>query len=244
MAIETFPVKLISAKNITSNVRHLCFQRTDGEILTFVPGQFITIHFPHDEKTLRRSYSIATIPDQKTTHIEFALSYFKGGAASELLFNLKPGDELNIAGPYGRLILRDEQPLRYILVATGTGVTPYRSMLPELRRRLQQQPALQVLLLEGVQTREDLLYGDDFLAMAKQESRFQFQAHYSRENDTALQSHERQGYVQTAYAHLHLDPANDIIYLCGNPKMIDDSVELLTQQGFTIQQLRREKYIS
>lgn len=243
MAIITFPITLKWTKNITKNVRHLAFSRSDGEKLEFIPGQFITIHFPHEDKILRRSYSIATIPNQ-SEDIEFALSYYPGGAASELLFHLKPGDQLNITGPFGRLVLRDEQPQRYILVATGTGVTPYRAMLPVLQQRLDQQPHLQVDVLQGVQKREDLLYAQDFLNLAKHQPRFHFHVHYSRETDTDLQPYEYMGYVQTAYSHLNLNPESDIIYLCGNPKMIDDSVELLTQQGFAIQQLRREKYIS
>ena len=88
------------------------------------------------------------------------------------------------------------------------------------------------------------MYAQDFLNLAKHQPRFHFHAHYSRETTADLQPHEHIGYVQTAYSHLNLNPENDIIYLCGNPKMIDDSVELLTQQGFAIQQLRREKYIS
>lgn len=229
---------------LTHNVRHLAFQRTDNQLLDFIPGQFITIHFSHNDALLRRSYSIATIPGQSDL-IEFALSYFQGGAASDLLFNLEPGQAIDASGPYGRLILReDDHPKRYIFVATGTGVTPYRSMLPSFQQRLAADPNLNIVILLGVQSRKDALYANEFVEFAKQQPRFEFRIHYSREHLEEGFPHERTGYVQTSFDDLGLDPQNDIIYLCGNPHMIDNSVDLLKDMGFSIQQLRREKYVS
>ena len=37
-------------------------------------------------------------------------------------------------------------------------------------------------------------------------------------------------------------PGEDIIYLCGNPQMVDDCVALLTEQGFGPREIKREKY--
>lgn len=243
MTNKAFSIQLKWTKNITKNVRHFAFIRTDGEKLKFTPGQFISIHFPYENTVIRRSYSIATMVRQDSI-FEIALSYYKGGFASEFLFDLKPGDKLNITGPYGRLILNNEQTGRYILVATGTGIAPYRAMLPELQKRLDNQVNLQVEILHGVKKREDLLYVEDFLEANKQQPRLHFNVFYSQEMDADLYDHEHIGYVQTAYPHLNFDLVNDIIYLCGNPKMIDNSMKILIQQGFAKQHLRSEKYIS
>ncbi|WP_373289467.1 hypothetical protein, partial [Alicyclobacillus cellulosilyticus] len=78
-----------------------------------------------------------------------------------LLFNLKPGDAIDINGPFGRLILKDEVPKRYIFVATSTGITPYRAMLPALQKRLEENKLLEVVILQGAQKSEDILYGDE-----------------------------------------------------------------------------------
>jgi len=246
MQRTTFPVILKSAKKITPSVRHLAFQRQDGEKLDYIPGQFISFHLPNpenDTKPLRRSYSIATIPGQGDD-IELALGYVKGGKATETLFTIEEGTELIMSGPYGRLILRDEQPQRYILTATSTGVTPYRAMLKEISQRLMAQPSLEVILLLGVKDRREQLYTDDFLQLAQQNSRFEFRICYSREKDFDALPHEYSGYVQHQFSTLHLDPTKDIVYLCGNPNMIDNAYELLKDQGFTPQQVRREKYVS
>jgi len=228
---------------VSPKVKHFVFKRTEDTLFDYLPGQFITIHFEHEGKVLRRSYSIANVPAQNN-RIEFAAGYVEGGPGTNLLFNLKPGDSININGPFGRLTLKDDQHKRYILIATSTGITPYRAMIAELSHRLAANPDLHVVILQGVQKREDILYNDEFLALAKQFPRVTFQAHLSREEGTPLNSHEHLGHVQTAFPQLSLNPGEDLIYLCGNPSMIDDAFAYLKDQGFAMQQIIREKYIS
>jgi len=245
MIKNAFELVLKSAKEITPQVLHMVFARADGRKLNFIPGQFITFHLPHGEKLARRSYSIATIPGSKD-EIEIAAAYYEGGIASELLFNLQPGQSLTTTGPFGRLILKDEveQLRRYILVATGTGVSPYRSMLPALAERLTAQSNLHIELILGVRSRDYLLYGEDFIQFAKDHDQFNFRAQYSRQMPDDQQAYEYSGYVQETFDALQLNPDHDIVYLCGNPNMIDDSFALLQEFGFDVRSVRREKYIS
>ncbi len=242
MIKNSFPLVLEWAKQITPRVRHLAFSREDQADLAFTPGQFITIHIDVDGKVLRRSYSIATIPG-KSELIEIAAGRVEGGIATTLLYGLKPGEKITVTGPFGRLILRDEQPSRYVLVATGTGVTPYRSMMPMLAERLADQQ-LEVMVLLGVRNRDELLYADEFLSYAQQYPNFHFRAYYSRKLPEQAQDFEHQGYVQTSFADLNLEPSRDIVFLCGNPDMIDDAFTVLKDKGFDAKTVRREKYIS
>ena len=46
---------------IAPSVRHMAFERADGAMLDFIPGQFLQIHFHYDDgKPTKRSYSVAT----------------------------------------------------------------------------------------------------------------------------------------------------------------------------------------
>src|SRR5689334_3982694 len=122
-------------------VRHMAFERTDGKPFAFVPGQFVQVHFHYaDGKATKRSYSVATIGDGTTApveRVEIAVSYVEGGAATELLSTLAEGGTIDASGPYGRFCLMDNDANhRYLLVATGTGVTPYRAMLPKIREAI------------------------------------------------------------------------------------------------------------
>lgn len=238
---QTFTLILQQAAMIAPGVRHLAFARADGGSLDFIPGQFITVHIQTDTGVARRSYSIASIPGQNQL-IEIAVAFVEGGLATQLFAEMQPGDSITCSGPFGRLILRDELPQRYVLVATGTGVTPYRAMLPELAQRLAAQQDLRVTLLFGTRAPEDLLYADDFLKFAEQFSTFRYIACYSRAEPKMV--YERMGYVQNLFAELRPEPTQDIVYLCGNPNMIDASFARLTELGFPSQHVRREKYVS
>ena len=244
MLANTFPITLIESKMISKYVKHFQFSTELNPAFNYIAGQFITIHFEKNGKMLKRSYSIANIPEHDN-RIEFAAGFVKDGPGTELLFNLKPGDKINISGPFGRLILKNDEVKRYILVATSTGVTPYRAMLKELETRFKQNPFLKVIILHGVQKSADVLYKEDFLNFAaKHPNQFEFRAHLSRGQDEALANHECLGYVQSSFNNLQLNPNEDLVYLCGNPGMIDESFAYLKEQGFGMQQIIREKYIS
>jgi NAD(P)H-flavin reductase len=96
----------------------------------------------------------------------------------------------------------------------------------------------------GVRGPDELLFGGDFVGFARENHGFQFVANYSRRVSDPPRDHERKGYVQDHLMELKPDPKKDIVYLCGNPDMIDTSVERLKALGFDNTNLRREKYVS
>ena len=243
MSIPQFEIELTARRMIAPRVLELSFKRCDGTPFTWVAGQFITLLLPHEGKDLRRSYSIATVPGSEGGGFSFALSHVEGGRATNILFAATVGQRFKCSGPFGRFILRDDPPCRLVLLATGTGVTPYRAMLPELAARIA-AGRCEVDLMLGVRSRDELLYGDDFRALSQREPRFRFHACYSRELPADHGALERRGYVQDVLKGFPLDPARDIAYVCGNPGMIDAVHAQLTAAGFPIGNQRREKYVS
>src|SRR5688572_16162464 len=234
---------------LAPSVRHLAFVRDAGQALDFLPGQFIPVHFNYADGTpTKRSYSLATVHDHSLgpgEAVEIAVSYVAGGAATALFEALDEGQQIQASGPYGRFCLQDKDSnQRYLLVGTGTGVTPYRAMLPALAQRMAANPALEVVLLFGARTPEELIYGDDFYAFAAAHPRFRFVPCFSRELPADPSPDTRKGYVQDGLATLAPDAANDIAYLCGNPNMVDACFESLKGAGFPVPQVRREKYVS
>lgn len=244
MQLNLFPITLVESYMISPKVKHFVFRADITPAFHYLPGQFITIHFERDGKNLKRSYSIAN-PPEENNRIEFAAGYAEDGPGTELLFNLKPGDSIMVNGPFGRLILKDELPGRYILVATSTGVTPYRAMINELKNRLGHNPSLRVVIMLGVQTPEEILYEWEFTELASAfPQQVTFRAQLSRTDAADLSVNQFSGYVQQAFSDLALKSDEDVVYLCGNPGMIDASFEDLKERGFTSQQIVREKYIS
>ena len=248
-----FPLKLIGSRMLAPSVRHLAFARNDGQPLDFVPGQFIQVHFNYpDGSPSKRSYSLATIHDHALGPgevVEIAVSFVPGGAATALFAALDEGQQIEASGPFGRFCLHPgDDNRRYLLIGTGTGITPYRAMLPQLAEAMAQRE-LDIVLLFGARTPAELIYGEDFLAFAAAHPRFRFVPCFSRElpaADSPLHAHAevRAGYVQQALAELAPHAEGDVAYLCGNPNMVDAAFDALKHYGLPIPRIRREKYVS
>jgi ferredoxin-NADP reductase len=245
--MEHFKLRLAASHMLAPTVRHLAFERDDGTPFAFVPGQFLQIHFHYaDGKPTKRSYSVATVGDGKAPvqRIEIAVSYVEGGAATELLSTLDEGGTIEASGPYGRFCLMDgDTNARYLLVATGTGVTPYRAMLPQIRA-LTQSRGCTFALVYGARNETELLYGDEFEAFAREVPGFTFHPCLSRTPRAVPRPHDRHGRAQVALGELGPNAATDIAYLCGNPNMVDEAFALLKEAGLPVPHIRREKYVS
>lgn len=233
---------------LAPSVGHYQFVRDDGQPLDFVPGQFIQVHFRYADGTpAKRSYSLATIHDHALgpgEAVEIAVSYVPGGAATALFEGLPEGGHVEASGPFGRFCLMPgDRNARYLLIATGTGVTPYRSMLPQLRS-LMAERGVEVVLLQGARTPAELLYGDEFRAFADAHPEFRYVPCLSRELPPDPHPDVRHGYVQQHLGAFAPDAARDIAYLCGNPDMVDACFEALKEHGLPVPQIRREKYVS
>lgn len=233
---------------LAPSVGHYQFVRDDGQPLDFVPGQFIQVHFRYaDDTPAKRSYSLATIHDHALgpgEAVEIAVSYVPGGAATALFEGLPEGGHVEASGPFGRFCLMPgDRNARYLLIATGTGVTPYRSMLPQLEA-LMAGRGIEVVLLQGARTPAELLYGDEFRAFADAHPGFRYVPCLSRELPPDPHPDVRQGYVQQHLGEFAPDAARDIAYLCGNPDMVDACFEALKEHGLPVPQIRREKYVS
>ena len=233
---------------LAPSVGHYQFVRDDGQPLDFVPGQFIQVHFRYADGTpAKRSYSLATIHDHALgpgEAVEIAVSYVPCGAATALFEGLPEGGHVEASGPFGRFCLMPgDRNARYLLIATGTGVTPYRSMLPQLQS-LMAERGVEVVLLQGARTPAELLYGDEFRAFADAHPGFRYVPCLSRELPPDPHPDVRHGYVQQHLGEFAPDAARDIAYLCGNPDMVDAAFTVLKEAGLPVQHVRREKYVS
>ncbi len=240
MPLPSYRLTLVSNEQICPNVRKLRFEFVEANSFTYRPGQFVSFQLPYAEKPLKRSYSIANLelPNEDglvtTNYLEIVISYVENGRATKIFFEAQAGDEFEISGPVGLLVLGSELAERVFLIGTGTGMAPYRAMLNQLTELSNHQ----FHILFGAQKLENMFYLDDFWAADKKDN-IHFYPCLSRE--VADNCHP--GYVQSQLELLKPNPETDLVYLCGNPDMVDDVFDLLKELDFGVKQVKREKYV-
>ena len=241
MPAPQYPVILTEKKQLSENTVQLDFEfeGDSGADFDYAAGQFIQFLIETDEKVKKRSYSIAGSPAEfeQQKKLSVALSYVENGLASSLFSSASPGLKMEVSGPYGVLTLPETIPGQLVLVGTGTGIAPYRSMLPQLKEIADKGISVKVVM--GVRHRNDLIYRKDFEAIEK----LDYRVCYSREAEVDQAQNEFTGYVQDQFADLSLNPVTDLVYLCGNPGMIDSAATVLKEMNFPPRQVKREKYV-
>lgn len=240
MARRWHDAKLIAIEDMSQYTKKY-FLKCEAEILTnFRPGQFITLDLPiHEKRTKRwKSYSIANLPTSDNPIIELCIVYLEGGLASEYLFNeVKIGDILTFKGPSGVFTYPENNSLKMVMVCTGTGIAPFRSMLKYLNT-LESWPH-DVHLIFGTRTKEGILYREELEELATTNEGFTYDVALSRDDDWI----GYKGYVHAIYAEHYPDASEDVLfYICGWTAMVDEARQRLEKLGYTRQQVRFELY--
>lgn len=220
---------------------YFSFRTTRGAGLRFENGQFVMIGLPVDGKPLMRAYSVASANWEE--EMEFFSIKVAHGPLTSRLQHLKVGDEILVGRkPTGTLLISDLHPGRNLyLLATGTGLAPYLSIIkdPDTYERFER-----VILTHGVRQVEDLAYRDyltqelprhEYLGeMISRQllyypavTREEFQ-HRGRLTDL-LDS----GTMMQDLGLEDLDPKHDRAMICGSPQMLADFRRILDARGFS-----------
>ena len=218
-------------KETKSNWRFIFASPLYDEI-RFTPGQLVQLvakpYGPADGvDSIQRNYSVASWPNG-SNKFELIITYLKGGKMSEYLFNeAKIGDEFAYNGPMGIFTLPEKLTDRDIFfVATGSGVSPFRSMLGYIAEH--NIPTKNIKLFFGTRTKEDIPYYEEMKKYEELIPNFEFVPCLSQEK---WEGHN--GYVHTAYLpEISILDEKPLVYFCGWDKMITEGRTYLRDLGF------------
>ncbi|MFV1944003.1 benzoate 1,2-dioxygenase electron transfer component BenC [Pseudomonas luteola] len=201
---------------------------TDAPV--FLPGQYVNIAVPGNDQT--RSYSFSSQPGAQ--RFSFLIKRVPGGLMSTYLDQAQIGERLTLTGPLGSFYLRDvKRPL--LMLAGGTGLAPFLSMLEVVAERGVDQP---VHLVYGVTRDLDLVLVDRLEEFACRIPGFTFTTCVAEPEST----HPRKGYVTDHLAPSMLHDGNVDVYLCGPPPMVDAVRRHFSQVGITPMSFHYEKF--
>ncbi|MBC7482616.1 MAG: ferredoxin--NADP reductase [Rhizobacter sp.] len=220
--------------------RLFTFTTTRDPSLRFSNGHFTMIGLRVNDKPLLRAYSIVSANHEE--HLEFLSIKVPDGPLTSRLQHIRVGDTVIVGRkPTGTLLIDYLNPgKRLYLLATGTGLAPFMSIIrdPDTYERFEQ-----VILVHGVRQVDELAY-HEFLTRHLPEHEFlgdmvKRQLRYYP--TVTRESYEHMGRVTELmesgklFADLglpRLDPAQDRAMICGSPAMLRDLKAMLEARGF------------
>lgn len=200
---------------------------------SFRAGQFCTVGMEIGGNVVKRAYSIASAPNRP---LELFVVEVEGGALTPTLARLQPGDRVHVRPKIaGLFTLERVVPGGTLwLLATGTGLAPYLSMLREGSVWDRHE---HVVLVHGVRTQAQLAYREELEGLARRRP-FAYVPIVSREPVSdilcgRLTACLLSGNLEQRVGHV-LRPEDSHVMLCGNPDMIDEMEHLLEARGLRV----------
>ena len=238
MALQPWRIgKVIRIEDETADTRRFWFEVPELTSFDFLPGQFVTLDLPINEKPNKRwrSYSISSWPDG-TNVFELVIVLDKSGAGTPYLFGeVKVGSEISFRGPQGVFTLKQPLDKDLFMVCTGTGIAPFRSMVHHIKNSNITHG--NIYLIFGCRTKASFLYFDELKQLEKDLPGFYFIPTLSRE-----QWEGNSGYVHAIYESLCIERKPASFFLCGWKGMIDDAKKTILAMGYDKKDIHLEIY--
>jgi len=221
-----------SKEHLTKNIYLVNFRMKNPQTLTFLPGQTISLHAAEQAN---RSMSIASAPIDNT-HILMLHDVSPMGPGSLWTVNHNVGDVGTFMAPLGIFILDKNSHRKKVLVATGTGIAPFRSMLLDY---LPSRGTDDISLYWGLRYEEDIYWKEEFEDLTRKYPNFSFKLTLSQPGQewTGLRGRVTEHVTQVAQ-----DVRESEFYLCGNKEMVRDMDRMLMEQGVPKEQIYKELY--
>jgi ferredoxin--NADP+ reductase len=262
--VENYPLVREGGSGI---VQHLTFDLSGGD-LHYLEGQSIGIIPPGEDDNGKphklRLYSIASTrhgdhEDNKTVSLCVRRLEYQHpdtgetvyGVCSSFLCNLPVGSDVSITGPVGKeMLLPKEEDATVIMLATGTGIAPFRAFLWRMFKEKHEDYHFKgfAWLIFGIPYSANILYQDDLEKMAAEHSdHFRLTYAISREQQTAEGS---KMYVQSRVSEYAdelfelIQKPNTHVYMCGlkgmEPPISETFIQEAEKRGMSWDDLRKQ----
>jgi len=248
---------IISEKNqLTSTIYHVRFSLPLSQTLLFTPGQYATVVI---DSKIRRQYSFCSDP-YHTKEFEMVIDVAPMGPGSKFFLEKAVGDTVAFLGPLGTFRLADT-PMKKVLIATGTGIAPFRSMLlnevlrssflvpskgydelsfttKELTKN-KELTTRNFSLYWGLRHEEDMYWDKELKDLVGQLVGFQYFMSLSKPSEkwTGLVGHVTDHVLKQEHNWEMTE-----FYLCGNRSMIDEMMQKLSAHNVKKEQIKTDLF--
>jgi CDP-4-dehydro-6-deoxyglucose reductase len=212
MPHRAFRLQLIEKTLIGEDVACLRLRDIHGEQMRRLPGQYLDIVLDDGK---RRAFSIANAPHEGE-QIELHVRRVAGGGFTSYVFDDMPiGAVLNVEGPLGTFVPREDSERPILMVAGGTGFAPIKALVEHFLHLGSRRP---IAVYWGARAASDLYLRALPERWAGDVSTLQFVPVIAEANAA---DGMRVGLIHEAVLEDHADLADFDVYMSGPPAMID-----------------------
>ncbi len=210
--------KILDIKNLTESTYILRLEKNNFE---FKAGQYLVLNVPGEYKA--REYSIYSPED--AAYIDLLIKEVENGEISKELKYLKIGTKVEITGPFGFFVLRENKlhdASHFTFIATGTGISPFHSIILS-------NPDLDYRMIHGVKYSHEGYDSND----------------YPNDRYTLCTSRGKGGNFfgrVTQFLRESGVRKDSVYYICGNSGMVNEVTEYLEKNGINPENIRTEVF--
>lgn len=193
----------------------------------------------HVYNPVTRAYSMANYPGEKgiiKLNIRIATpppgqAAIPPGQVSSYVFNLQPGDDVTISGPFGEFFM-DDSDSEIVLIGGGAGMAPMRSHIFDLYKG--KDTKRKVSFWYGGRSMKEVFYTEDFEEIERSHDNFNFHLALSDplpEDNWSGHSGFIHQVLLDQYLNEHPAPEDINYYICGPPMMNQAIFKMLDNLG-------------
>lgn len=215
-------VEVIKKEQVTEKVYFVTFKLVDPPTIDFRAGQNMMLMI---SPGVNRTMSIASPPSEKN-ELLMVHDVSPRGPGSKWTLGLKVGDKATIVAPTGGILSFIDSPWKKVMIATGTGIAPFHSMILD-------KPTLPMVLYWGMRFETDIYWKDEFETVLP----FHLALSKPSKNWKGLRGHVTEHVLEN-----EKDMQNSEFYLCGNKAMIEELRTKLLERNVPKEQIKTELF--
>ncbi|MCQ4117752.1 ferredoxin--NADP reductase [Rhodococcus tibetensis] len=201
------------------------------ERFSYRPGQFLTLHIPHDGASLARCYSLASAPDIDNALKITVKRVDRGRGSNWLCDHARTGAEIEVLEPSG-VFTPKSLDRAFLLIAGGSGITPVMSILKSVLGR----GTGHIVLFYANRDEDSVIFRAELLELlARHPDRLSI-VHWIESQD-GLPTSDR---LREQFSPLHFDEA----FVCGPGPFMDCTRDALRSLNFPREKLHIERFNS
>lgn len=221
------PGRVIEIERVGPAIGILRIGKPSG--LTFTAGQYVRVGLTN---VRLGKFTIASAPHD--THLELCVEAIPGGRLTPRLVALGPGAVVDVGSAVKGGFVLDRTGTVHVMVATGTGIAPFRSMI---RDALHRSVGGSFVVLHGASYADELPYFDELTALAAHDPRVEYVPTVSRPEEPRNAGWNGQtGRVDVLATELapRWSGPGTRVYACGNSGMVSTVTSAMKSLGLKV----------